>query len=102
MKNNIKNMGKKTIPSVESDFALAFFIITWTRQTEMNTVCLELCKVHGVGPKTAVQWYKSGIRSIQQAQQRVSDGKLTRNGHPRANILDSLVDFSLCFSSFCF
>lgn len=45
-------------------------------QEERNTVCQALCKVHGVGSKTALAWYKQGIRSVQEAQQRVTSGEL--------------------------
>lgn len=54
-------------------FTHAFF------QEEMNVVCQALCKVHGVGPKTAVAWYKEGVRSVKDAQQRAASGEKTHS-----------------------
>eukprot|EP00904_Undaria_pinnatifida_P008795 jgi/Undpi1/5045/HiC_scaffold_19.g08397.m1 len=39
-----------------------------------NCVYLELCKVHGVGPTVASAWYKSGVRSVDDARQRLALG----------------------------
>lgn len=42
---------------------------TLKQSNPQNIVCRELMRVHGVGTKTAKNWYNKGIRSVEEAQQ---------------------------------
>lgn len=42
---------------------------------------MELTKVHGVGPETALAWYSARVRSVEDARQRLdAQGKEGTDG----------------------
>lgn len=66
---SIKGFGDKTIAKVAELMKTGSLRrLDMLQSTDRSQALAELSKVHGVGPKTAQEWFLKGITSIEQAQ----------------------------------